>query len=358
MGGMSGGGGGGGGVPWSQIGASIGETVNTGVAWRQNDKAADAEIAENQNYLTLLDRERDTQAGYFQPYYEGDLAAFNKILGLYGLGSSGFVGSSAYNDAKSAWEKSQQGGGGGARGKWDGLKNDYGIVSGVTGIGGGPGGAVAIDRWRGGGDGGADPISPGRFEDSQQYRDAMSKWRTTSGSGGGGMGDFMALLESSPDYQFARQQGEQALARKQSASGNRLSPGASKELIQYNQSAATMQLGNVLENLFKLAGGGQSAASSLTGVSDRYTDRYGGGIKDRGDIRAAEYLGVASINDRHNQRMQDIWLGGGSGGGGGSQPTSGNRGSTYGGGSSYGANGWGENGYNYGSVADGWSWGG
>lgn len=358
MGGFSGGGGGGGGVPWSQIGASVGELVNTGVSWRQNDRAADAMYGENENYLAMLDRERDTQAGYFQSFYEGGLAASNKILDLYGLGSSGFTESAEYTDARKAWEaaQAQPAAGGGEQPDWrDAAKPDKTrLVGTALGLGGGSLGQFAEDRWKAGGDKQPGPLSPGRFEDSEQYRAAMDKWRTTNGGSSKGMGDFMSLLESSPDYQFAVSQGEKALQRRQSAQGSRLSPGAYTELLQLNKGQASMQLGNVLERLFRLAGGGQDAARSMAGVSDRYSDRYGGGLKDRGDIKASEYLGVAAINDRHNQRMQDIWgMGGGSGG---PQPTSGNRGSTYGGG---GGNsmGWGDDGsFNYGSTANNFDW--
>lgn len=217
--GFSFGGGGGGGVPWSKIGASVGELGNFGLSMRQNDKAADALIEENRNYLELLDRERSTQDSYLKPFLEGGKAGWQKIVDLYTKGT--------------------------------------------------------------------------------------------------GTADFMKLLESSPDYQFARSQGEQALARKQSATGNRLSPGASKELIQYNQGAASMQLGNVLERLFRISDTGRGAANGLVQVSQNYADRYGGGLMDRGDIKASEYLGVSAINDRYNQRMQSIW---GMGDGGGDKP--------------------------------------
>lgn len=232
MGGFSSGGSGGGGMGqmFAQISADVGEKGNFLVSMRQNDKAADVLMREQNNALDLQRQVYGESKANFMPYLQGGQTAYDKILSLYGMGSD-----------KSA------------------------------------------------------------------------------------MGDFMSLLNNSPDYQFALSQGEKALARRQSAQGNRLSPGAYNELLQYNQGMATGQLNNVLGRYFDMAHGGFSAANALAGLGGKFSDDQTAGFLGRGDIAASEYLGVSAINDRYNQRMQDIWLGGGN-----SSPSKpNNRDSTY-----------------------------
>lgn len=126
----------------------------------------------------------------------------------------------------------------------------------------------------------------------------------------GGQDAFSALMSSyglggespnydqffqSPDYQFALQQGELALQRRQSAQGNRLSPGAYKELLSLNQGMSTQHLGNYRSGLQGIAGTGINALGMLSGAREGYTARGAQGLQNLGDIGAARYLGYGNV---------------------------------------------------------------
>lgn len=131
---------------------------------------------------------------------------------------------------------------------------------------------------------------------------------------GGAAPDYSQFYQS-PDYQFALTQGQNALDRS-AASRGRLFSGAQMQGSQrFGQDLATQYLGNYRTGLGNLAGMGMNAQNSLANYRAGYGNQLGQGITNLGDISAAERLGIASINDRYNQRMQNIW-GVGSGGGG------------------------------------------
>lgn len=169
-------------------------------------------------------------------------------------------------------------------------------------------------------------------------------------------------FENSPDYLFAVQQGEKALARRQSAQGNRLSPGAFKELLALNQGLSTQNLGTYRSGLAGMAQMGLSANNSLANYRLGYGNQLGQGYMNKGDLMYARRIGQANINYRNVAAQDSIW-----GGIFGGAATTGNQGR---GTSSYGDNGlanWapasgsagsgsytgpGSGGY---SIADGWN---
>jgi hypothetical protein len=137
----------------------------------------------------------------------------------------------------------------------------------------------------------------------EESRDLSMPWIT------GGQGAFDALMKSyglggdaqnfdaffnSPDYQFALQQGEQSMQRRQSAMGNRLDPSALQELSQFGQGMASQQLGNYRGGLQGIAGMGQNALGMLSGAREGYTARGMQGRQNLGDIGAARYLGYGN----------------------------------------------------------------
>lgn len=152
-------------------------------------------------------------------------------------------------------------------------------------------------------------------------QDAFSALLSSFGIGTpSGQMDFSGF-ESSPDYLFAMQQGEQALQRRQSAQGNRLSPGAFKELLQFNQGLSSQNLGNYRSGLQGITGTGINALGMLTGAREGYTQRGMQGLTNLGDISASRQLAYGNI-------LGDLFSGGGMGGGGGGSTYGGESGST------------------------------
>lgn len=138
-------------------------------------------------------------------------------------------------------------------------------------------------------------------------------------------------FEKSPDYLFAMQQGEKALARRQSAQGNRLSPGAYNELLQFNQGLASQNLGKYRSGLAGISDFGMNANNALAQYRMGYGNQLGQGITNLGDLALARRIGRANINYR-NVAAQDSIFGGMFGGA--AQHPDNSRQSTYGGGSS------------------------
>lgn len=139
----------------------------------------------------------------------------------------------------------------------------------------------------------------------QLYGETQAEYAPTMQGGGSA---FQALLrsyglaegqtapdysgfENSPDYLFAVQQGEKALARRQSAQGNRLSPGAFSELLQFNHGLSSQNLGSYRTGLGNIASMGQNATNALAQYRQGYAGMKGGGLTNIGDIRMAEAMG-------------------------------------------------------------------
>ena len=76
-----------------------------------------------------------------------------------------------------------------------------------------------------------------------------------------GQSDF-SQFTASPDYQFALQQGQQALDRQGAASGGFLSGGQLKAGQQFGQGLASQQFGNYFNRLMSLATIGQNSAAN------------------------------------------------------------------------------------------------
>jgi hypothetical protein len=75
------------------------------------------------------------------------------------------------------------------------------------------------------------------------------------------MNAALANFTNTPDYQFAFQQGMQALDRSAAASGTLQSGGQTKAALQYGQGLASQQYGNYFNRLLSLSQIGQSAAA-------------------------------------------------------------------------------------------------
>lgn len=74
----------------------------------------------------------------------------------------------------------------------------------------------------------------------------------------------LAAFRNSPDYEFARQEGEKAVQQSAAAKGGLLTGGTEKDLTTFGQGLASQQFGNYFNRLLQLSQMGQSAAGTVS----------------------------------------------------------------------------------------------
>lgn len=101
-------------------------------------------------------------------------------------------------------------------------------------------------------------------------------------------GDFSSFQES-PDYQFAFDQGLQALDRSAAARGSLYSGGADADRIAYGQGMASQQYGNYYNRLAGLAGMGQQTSVQMGQFGAQNAANQGQYAMDAANARASAY---------------------------------------------------------------------
>lgn len=99
---------------------------------------------------------------------------------------------------------------------------------------------------------------------------------------------------SSPDYEFARQQGQLGLDRYLNSRGMALSGGALKDTAQFNQGLATQQFGNYFNRLLSLSQLGSNAAANAGNAAAGFSGQMSNSIQGQGQAQAAGYVGQAN----------------------------------------------------------------
>lgn len=123
------------------------------------------------------------------------------------------------------------------------------------------------------------------------------------------------LFQKSPGYQFRLEQAQNALQASQAAKGGLLSGGAMKEMNAYTQGLASDEYGNYISQLGNLAGMGQNAATTQSGIEINTLGALTG-LKlggDRNMINAIQNQNIASGITSFNGDMMSV-LGGKSSG--------------------------------------------
>jgi type II secretory pathway pseudopilin PulG len=103
-----------------------------------------------------------------------------------------------------------------------------------------------------------------------------------------------SLFERSPDYQFALQQGQQALERSAAARGALFSGNTGAALQQFGQGLASQQLGNYTNRLMQLMGMGQNSAAGTAAAGMGTAQSIADTLVGMGDARAAGIMGRAN----------------------------------------------------------------
>jgi len=105
--------------------------------------------------------------------------------------------------------------------------------------------------------------------------------------------DFSEFLDS-PDYQFALQQGQQALERSAAARGGLFSGNTGTALTEFGQGMAAQQLGNYTNRLMQLMGLGQSAAAGTAQAGLQTGQGVADSLVGAGDARASGIIGASN----------------------------------------------------------------
>lgn len=138
----------------------------------------------------------------------------------------------------------------------------------------------------------------------------------------GGKPDYSSFY-SSPDYQFAQQQGELGIERGANARGLNLSGGTLKDLATFNSGLASQQYGNYFNRLMGLSQLGQQAAGGIAGVAgsqanmaagiantnNQAASNIGNTMQGIGQAQASGYVGGANaISGGVNSGIQNSLL--------------------------------------------------
>ena len=154
----------------------------------------------------------------------------------------------------------------------------------------------------------------------------------------------MSDFQQSPGYQFALQQGQQALARSEAEKGLGNSGGAQKVLSAYTVGMANQEYQNAFNNyqtqnmnaynrLAGVSGLGQAATANSNAASQNYANQAGSNMIGAGNAIASGQVGSANAITSSAQNGLNNWMtmsmlnkynpsGGGGGGGSGSTGTS------------------------------------
>lgn len=112
---------------------------------------------------------------------------------------------------------------------------------------------------------------------------------SSTGPAGQPSGNFDAF-KNSPDYQFAFDQGLQALDRSAASRGRLYSGAQMQGAQQFGQGLASQQFGNYFNRLSGLAGIGQTATNQLGQAGQNYANNVGQNNLYAGNAQASSYI--------------------------------------------------------------------
>lgn len=150
-----------------------------------------------------------------------------------------------------------------------------------------------------------------------------------------------ASVQTDPGYQFGLNQGENAINRRASAMGSRLSPATMQALSRFNQDYAGTKFNegfqrdlqtkqNQFGQLFGISTGGQNAATQTGYQGMNAATGAGNATMQAGNAQAAGIMGASNaitgglqngINNWQQQQLLDRYLSGNNYGGGAPYPT-------------------------------------
>lgn len=116
----------------------------------------------------------------------------------------------------------------------------------------------------------------------------------------------LAAFQSSPDYQFRRDEGARAIGNSFAARGGAASGNALRALSEFNSNLAAGEFDNWFNRRLRLAtGGGDTGAQN---AATTYSNQAGAAAQNIGDARASGVLGVANALGQGLQGMGDMYI--------------------------------------------------
>jgi hypothetical protein len=106
-------------------------------------------------------------------------------------------------------------------------------------------------------------------------------------------GDFSKFY-SSPDYQYALDQGMQGLDRSAAARGKLFSGGYGQDLTKYAQGMATQNYNNYYDKLAGMSRTGSNTATNLGSLGQNYANAYGQAQQTNANARSSSYINQAN----------------------------------------------------------------
>ena len=142
-------------------------------------------------------------------------------------------------------------------------------------------------------------LAPYRETGTAALGKLASMYGVTTGSGGASAGGVMGYANdggftASPGYQWAVDQGTQAIQRSASARGLLNSGGTQKAIARYVTGAASQEYDRYAGRLAELAGVGQSATNSTVAAGQNTTNQISQAQQNAGNARASSYLNIGS----------------------------------------------------------------
>lgn len=135
------------------------------------------------------------------------------------------------------------------------------------------------------------------LEQQRQYdvaREDMAPYREAGTAALNRLTDPAASFESSPGYQFARDQGLDAIKTQQNALGRLASGNTLAALTNYSQGLASQEYNNWWNQQSGLAGAGLGATNQLAGLGANTAANVGNALMAGADARASGIAGSAN----------------------------------------------------------------
>lgn len=117
--------------------------------------------------------------------------------------------------------------------------------------------------------------------------------------GGNGAADYSGFMNS-PDYLFARDEGQRGIERSAAARGGLASGNTLASLSRFNSGLATQNLGNYANRLAGIMGGGQTSSENLSAQRGQLGQQIG-----------QNAIGAANARASGIQNQANIWMGAG-----------------------------------------------
>lgn len=257
-------------MTWTAVAIGGGALLGGIISSQGAQSAASTQAGAQEQAAQIGQNEFNTITQQEQPFMQGGYGALNQLD--YLLGIPGFQGGGA-----------------------PGMSTTQPVWGGGFGGGFGGGGRMGAEGFRGGG-----PIPPTGIAGSG-----------STSSTGGGFGSLLqpftadTMRQYSPAYGFQLQQGAQAVLNGDSSGAGAESGAATKDLINYNQSAANeafnnafnqyqVQQGNIYQRLAGMTQLGQAAAANTGQQGSALAANIGQSVASAGAAQAAGQVGAAN----------------------------------------------------------------